>query len=203
MLFWLDGEGRMLEWKHGGKPISLENASQQLQGRSNVVRNKRLTRKSPLDEDDLKALLRQTLAKSVSTIRELDEAALSERMKKRQPFKYTSQESFHHMPESCPIVQAAITEFLADKVDEETRDKLFEAIKDRVTSRFRRALDNVLEDKYRLILFIRDQRELGDAALDDVLEYPPEETERAQRNPLEEQDRPYETTTSDDEDEGP
>jgi hypothetical protein len=80
---------------------------------------------------------------------------------KRYYYENASQESYARMPATCDTVQEILAQLLP--LDVQVRSQIFRRIHDEITTKFRRELDEVLQQKYvlmeRLENFARDALE--------------------------------------------
>jgi hypothetical protein len=70
-----------------------------------------------------------------------------------KPVKYCNpnQESFQRMPESCPTVQEILNQHLPGDDKEILRKEIFADLHDRVTDKFRDALNEAIQSKHYLL----------------------------------------------------
>lgn len=96
----------------------------------------------------------------------------------RQVFDSPNSESYHLMPESCPIVREVLHEHLTsgETITEDLIERIFSSLHDRVTDPFRDALTSALTDKHRALRELRGLRK----KIDEII--PRIETERPETN---------------------
>lgn len=99
----------------------------------------------------------------------------------RRYFEDSNAESFHLMPESCPILRGIIDALLND-LTEERREQLFNRIFNDVTNPFRTALNNALNDKHRLMRSVERRVDELQTTLKSVKLERPEEEQNAEEN---------------------
>lgn len=98
-------------------------------------------------------------------------------------------ECYGRMPETCPVVQAILTEWLCDglrvlrqdgsEIDlERLRNDIFQRIHDQVTIKFRNALEEVCDQKHSLIGSLRSHQREMHRWLDSAETEIPEEQQR-------------------------
>lgn len=110
-----------------------------------------------LEKKDMKDVrtYRQLIAQAERFLKENPElTALTMRLPpKATPRTYSgaNHECYGRMPESCPIVRDILQKHLPGDEYEDLRDAIFSDIYSQVTVPFRTALEQVLEQKWRLI----------------------------------------------------
>jgi hypothetical protein len=112
---------------------------------------------------------------------------------KRRVYENPNSECYGRMPESCPIVTAILKRCLPDDLKivrivegverpvdpDQLRDEIFTEIHGQVTSPFRKALEDVCEQKHRLLSQLKGhQRELREWIENAQTELPPDEPPR-------------------------
>jgi hypothetical protein len=102
---------------------------------------------------------------------ELDAVTLRRPMKKppRQTYPSAERECYGRMKETCPMVREILERALPGDTNDEIREEIFNAMHNQVTMPFRRALEQVCQQKFVLIRRLKDMQERNASALDEAI----------------------------------
>jgi hypothetical protein len=115
-----------------------------------------------------------------------------QRRLRKEEIGYSSanSESFGLVEESCPVLETILEKHLAEgrKVTHQMRALMLAELKEKITYPFRKALNQALEDKHRLLKLVRESRESSSEVLRNVIRSKSETTEEPVENIHEEED---------------